>query len=132
MAILKLILNADRGHVICDRCEIAETSLTRLRGLLGRNGLLPGEGLLMRPAPAVHTCFMRFPIDVVFLDGRLGVLRIVEGVKPWRAVGHRGAEAVLELPAGSSKKHGIRHGDLLSVVEPRSVDGKRSRRRWRP
>ena len=127
MPIRKLIVSADRGHVICDRCEIAETLLPRLKGLLGRSDLPAGEGLLLRPSPAIHTWFMRFPIDVVFLDGRLGVLRIAEEVKPWRAVGHRGAQAVLELPAGASRKHGIREGDILTVVEPRSVNGGRER-----
>ena len=67
-------LRRDDGTIVCERCTVAENPLTRLRGLLGRDGLEPGEGLLLRPASAVHTYFMRFPIDVVFLDRALVVL----------------------------------------------------------
>ena len=67
-------LRRNDGTIVCERCTVAESPLTRLRGLLGRDGLEPGEGLLLRPASAVHTYFMRFPIDVVFLDRALVVL----------------------------------------------------------
>ena len=78
------------------RCSVADSPLPRLKGLLGRSGLDGGEGLLIRPTSAVHTWFMRFPIDVVFLDGELRVLRIVSGLKPWRAAARRRAKVVLE------------------------------------
>ena len=56
------------GTVACERCTVAATPLRRMKGLLGRSGLAPDEGLLIRPATSIHTWFMRFPIDVVFLD----------------------------------------------------------------
>jgi uncharacterized membrane protein (UPF0127 family) len=86
-----------------------------MRGLLGRSELAPGEGLLIRPAPSVHTFFMRFPIDVVFLGGDLRVLRVRSDLRPWRMAGQRGARAVLELPAGEADRRGIRPGDRLVI-----------------
>jgi uncharacterized membrane protein (UPF0127 family) len=109
-------LRRDDGTIVCERCTVAENPLTRLRGLLGRDGLEPGEGLLLRPASAVHTYFMRFPIDVVFLDRALVVLGISDTVDPWRATSRRGAKAVLELPAGESSRRGLAVGDQLTLA----------------
>jgi uncharacterized membrane protein (UPF0127 family) len=89
------------------RVVVADSYWTRLRGLLGRRELGPGEGLLLRPASSVHTAFMRFPIDVVFLDDELRVLDVVEAVPPWRVKAKRGARAVLELGAGEAARQGI-------------------------
>ena len=101
------------GDVVCERCVVADDSLTRMRGLLGRTELPPDEGILLRPASSVHTWFMRFPIDVVFLDRNLTVLRIVPSLRPWRAAWRWRASAVLELAAGESERRGIRAGDSL-------------------
>ena len=103
------------GSLVCERCLLAETPLTRLRGLLGRAGLERGEGLLLRPASSIHMWFMRFPIDAVFLDGEQRVLRVVEHLAPWRVAGCRGAKAVLELPAGEAARVGVAPGDRLSL-----------------
>ena len=100
---------------MCERCELAVTFGRRLRGLMGRRELAPGSGMLLRPAGSVHTCFMRFPIDVVFLDADLRVLRVAHRVEPWRAVRARGARAVLELPAGRASHCGVTVGDVLAV-----------------
>ena len=59
----KLIVNLTRGGVVCERGVIADRALRRMRGLLGRRTLPEGEGMLLRPAPSIHTAFMRFPID---------------------------------------------------------------------
>ena len=115
MAVVSLVLEHDPTAVVCDACHVAETPVRRMRGLLGRRGLGPGEGLLLRPAPAVHTWFMRFAIDVVFLDRDMRVLKIAEKVGPWRMSGCRGAASVLELPAGGCAQRGIRVGDRLSM-----------------
>jgi uncharacterized membrane protein (UPF0127 family) len=106
------------GSVACERCVVADTSLSRMRGLLGRRSLAPDEGILLRPASSVHTLFMRFAIDVVFLDRDLAVLRVVPGLRPWRAVSRRRAAAVLELAAGESERRGIRAGDRLAWAQP--------------
>ena len=84
-----------------------------MRGLLGRRGLEGGEGILLRPASSVHTWFMLFPIDVVFLDRDLRILRVVPQLRPWRAVWRRGAASVLELAAGECAARGVGVGDRL-------------------
>jgi uncharacterized membrane protein (UPF0127 family) len=113
MAAREVSLRRENGDVVCDRCVVADSPLSRLRGLLGRSELRSGEGLLLRPASAIHTCFMRFAIDAVFLDTDWRVLGISEDMRPWRAAGRRGAKAVLELPAGESARRGLKTGDLL-------------------
>ena len=112
----KVTLKRENGQVVVDECVVAQSPVTRMKGLLGRSELRPGEGLLLRPASAVHTCFMRFPIDVVFLDGGLRVLGISDELRPWRAASRRGARAVLELPAGESTRRWLEVGELLSVA----------------
>jgi len=112
-------LATDSGRVICETCVVADNPLARLRGLLGKRSLPPGEGLLLRPAPSIHTFFMRFPIDVVFLDSDLQVLRVLDSVRPWRAAACRRARAVLELGAGEAAARRISPGDRLRLEEGR-------------
>src|SRR5215212_1323493 len=111
----------DGGEPVCERCRVAENPLTRLAGLLGRRGLRPDEGLLIRPTSAIHTCFMRFPIDAVFLDRELVVVDVVTDLRPWKLAARRGAKAVLELAAGESRRRGIRPGERLYLAEAAGV-----------
>ena len=108
---------AGRGDVLCAHCEVAESTLARMRGLLGRKGLAAGHGMLINPAPSVMTFFMRFPIDVVFLDRERRIVRIAESLPPWRVAGARRAVAALELPAGTAAARGLAEGETL-VLEP--------------
>jgi uncharacterized membrane protein (UPF0127 family) len=103
-------------RVVCERCTVADRALSRLRGLLGRAVLPASEGVLLRPAASVHTWFMRFPIDVVFLDRELRVLAVRSDMRPWRMAGMRGARAVLELAAGEARKRRILAGAQLRLV----------------
>jgi len=100
---------------VCERCLLAETALTRMRGLLGRRDLPSGEGILLKPASSVHMAFMRFAIDAVFLDRELRVVRIATDLKPWRAAGARGSKSVLEIAAGEAARRGLTTGDRLVV-----------------
>jgi uncharacterized membrane protein (UPF0127 family) len=84
-----------------------------MKGLLGRSGLAPGEGLLLRPATSIHTFFMRFPIDAVFLDRELVVRKVASDVKPWRLVFARRARSVLELADGEAARRGVAAGQRL-------------------
>ena len=88
-----------------------------MRGLLGRSSLEYGEALLLRPAGSIHTAFMRFPIDAVFLDADMRVLRIEPNLRPWRIAAQRGARAVVELPAGAAETMGLAVGLTLGVAE---------------
>jgi uncharacterized membrane protein (UPF0127 family) len=103
------------GSVVCERCTVADRPFSRLRGLLGRSELRAGEGLLLRPAPSIHTWFMRFPIDAVFLSGDLEVLAVRPDLPAWRMAATRGARAVLELPAGEAARRGLETGARLRV-----------------
>jgi len=98
------------------RIEIADRPLARMRGLLGRESLGDDEGLLLRPAGSIHTCFMRFPIDAVFLDRDLVVIGTTEHVEPWSTAGRPGAKAVLELAAGTCERLRVKHGDRLLLT----------------
>jgi uncharacterized membrane protein (UPF0127 family) len=99
------------GTVVCARCELAETPLARMRGLLGRESLATDEGMLFRPAGSIHMFFMRFPIDAVFCDRELRVLAVERDLRPWRTARARGAKVVVELAAGAAS--GLRAGDQL-------------------
>lgn len=83
--------------------------------MLGRNGLGPGEGMLIDRAGSVHMFFMRFPIDVVFLDRDWRVVGVRHGLRPWRVAGARRAVAALELRAGAAAEVGIEEGDVLAL-----------------
>jgi uncharacterized membrane protein (UPF0127 family) len=101
------------GKVVCPRCVVADSAWTRTKGLLGRASLDEDEGILLRPGGAIHMFFMRFPIDAVFLDRELRVLRVAPDLKPWRIASKRGTKAVLELPAGRCARVGVGQGDVL-------------------
>ena len=105
------------GALVCERCELPQSAFGRMRGLLGRDGLEAGSGMLIDAAPSVHMFFMRFPIDVVFLDRDRKVVRVVERLRPWRVAGARRAAAALELPAGAAAAAGVRVGDTLVLED---------------
>ncbi len=92
----------DRITVNGVSAEVAKTFLQRLRGLIGRKGLPPGEGMLILRCNAIHTCFMRFAIDATFLDADDKVVKVVRGIRPWRLFvwGGLRARKVLETASG--------------------------------
>lgn len=105
-------------QVVVPRLDRAATAPRRMVGLLGRSGIAQDEGLWIVPTKSIHMFFMRFPIDVVFLDRALQVVRVHEDVRPWRtAGGGKFAHSVLELPQGTAAFHNLRVGDRL-VIEP--------------
>jgi hypothetical protein len=109
-----MLRREDDGRVVCERCVIADTLTRRLRGLLGLRGLPPGEGIVLRPGWSIHTAFMRFPIDVVYVDADQVVMKVVPNLKPWRASTCRGARDVVELAAGECARRGLEPGDRVT------------------
>jgi uncharacterized membrane protein (UPF0127 family) len=107
------LLKSD-GALVADRCHLAIRPWSRLRGLLGRASLAPGEAMLFRPAGSIHMFFMRFTIDAVFCDRDLVVLDVVPSLRPWRMASRRGAKVVIELGEGAAA--GVRAGDQLALA----------------
>ena len=93
---------------------IADSFLTRLAGLMFRKELLPSTGLLLIPCNSVHMCFMRFAIDVVYLDQDYSIIKIVKNLQPWIGLSMcRKARAVVEVTAGEAKRCGLEVGRKL-------------------
>jgi uncharacterized membrane protein (UPF0127 family)/CheY-like chemotaxis protein len=109
-----LTLRRDDGRIVCETVVVADRWARRLRGLLGRRRLDRGEGLLLRPSFSIHTAFMRFPIDAVFLDNDLVVLKVAENLRPFRTASCRGAREVVELAAGECARRGLSVGDRVA------------------
>ncbi len=107
--------NATRGTVLATRLETANTAAARNKGLLGREQLLPGEGLWIIPCESVHTFFMRFAIDLVYLDRQWRVKKIRHNVGAWRLSACLTAHSVLELPAGTVRETETVRGDRLEI-----------------
>ena len=98
--------------------EVADNPWTRFWGLMGRKGLPPGYGMLIVPCRSVHTWFMRFPIDVVYLAKDGTVTAVHPNLGPFRfSFRGRGARMVLELPAGAAELAGLKPGQRL-VIKP--------------
>ena len=117
-----LTLRREDGRIVCETVQVADTILRRMRGLLGRKGLEPGDGLLLRPAWSIHTMFMRFPIDVVFVDHDLIVLRIAHSLRPFKTASCRGAREVVELSAGECERRGLEVGDRVAWASRTELD----------
>jgi uncharacterized membrane protein (UPF0127 family) len=115
--------NASINRVIADRVGVAATRAARAVGLLSRTWLEPGEALWIVPSRGVHTCGMRFAIDVVALDQAGKVIDCVSNLKPWRLrLPRRGTAGVLELPAGTLEASGtaVGHQVFLELAEARA------------
>jgi uncharacterized membrane protein (UPF0127 family) len=109
-------LTREDGRVVCEQLLVAARPLRRMRGLLGRRDLPRDEGILLRPAGSIHTFFMRFAIDAVFLDRDLVVVGIEPQLRPWRTSARRGAKSVVELASGECARRGLAVGDRLLVA----------------
>jgi uncharacterized membrane protein (UPF0127 family) len=108
------VVNRTRDIPLGERVALADSYFTRLRGLLGRPEPREGEGLLILPSAGVHMYGMRYPLDVLLLDGKGTVVAVYPGLAPWgRTRLHRGARAALELPVGTIGESGTEEGDLL-------------------
>ncbi|MCX5783068.1 MAG: DUF192 domain-containing protein [Elusimicrobia bacterium] len=111
-----LCLNKTLNIVIAKNVRKAESFKGRLLGLMFKRFMAEGEGLLLTPCKAIHTCFMRFEIDAVFLDKDLRVVEVIK-IKPWRLSPYvRGAVHTLELLSGAALPGKIRAGDEIKFV----------------
>ncbi|KUK53774.1 MAG: hypothetical protein XD78_0949 [Desulfotomaculum sp. 46_296] len=112
-----LLIDPAKKTVLAENLQIASNPLQRMSGLLGKNYLPYGEGLLLVPCNSIHTFFMRFPIDILFLDRFYKVLRIVENLQPYRLALHLKAFQTVELPAGTVCKLNTEVGSNLTLLK---------------
>jgi len=126
MTTAQLFTDSNPAMPIARDLKTADTLLSRTKGLLGRSSLPQGEGLWIKRCNSIHTAFMKFPIDVLFVDKNLRVVSVYENLKPWRITRlHFRASSVIELPAGTIADSTKGNGEALLgqtlVVKP--VDG---------
>jgi hypothetical protein len=107
------VSNMTRNTVLATCMEVADSAAKRNKGLLGRESLASGEGLWIRPCEAVHTFWMRFPIDLVYLDRKNRIRKLVSAVPPWRLSACLLAHSVIELPSGTIRETRTQPGDAL-------------------
>ena len=104
-------LSKHDGTVVLTNCRLALNPFVRMKGLLGRSGLEPGEGMLFRPAGSIHMFFMRFSLDAIFCDRDLVVIDVARGLRPWRTASRKGAKVVIEVADGAARD--VAAGDRL-------------------
>jgi uncharacterized membrane protein (UPF0127 family) len=111
------IENATRGTILTERCRVAQSFVQRVFGLHLLPRLASGEGLLLPGSTTIDTTFMRYAIDLVFVDRSRRVTRIVHGLRPWRMVLRTGGgRDCIELPAGAAAHSGSQAGDQLVMT----------------
>lgn len=112
------ILNISRGTTVASAAVVADTFWTRMTGLLNRKSLVPGEGLVIKRCCSIHTAFMRFSIDAIFVDRENGVVGCVADLRPFRVSPvYRRASFVVEVPAGIIEASRTTVGDTLELKD---------------
>jgi uncharacterized protein len=112
------VLRLTDGATIATTVQLANTFLLRLTGLMGKSALPAQQGLWITPCNSVHSCFMRFLFDAVFVDKAGCIVHLVENMPPWQVTPLiKDAKAVLELPGGSIKAHQLQLGDPLKLAQ---------------
>jgi len=113
------LVNQRTDEALADRIELAVTRNDRRKGLLGRDVFETSSALIIAPCFSIHTMFMRFDIDAVFVDDDGRAVKVVQGMGPWRIAVQPFAHAVVELPAGSLRERPVDVGDRLYLVNSR-------------
>jgi len=111
------VTNLRNGREISNNLAVANSLLKRMKGLLGKTEMKAGEALLIKPCMSIHTFFMRFPIDIIFLNKRNKVIALIKNLKPNRLTRlYPSAASVLELPAGTLNTTDTRVGDDIEII----------------
>jgi uncharacterized membrane protein (UPF0127 family) len=118
------LMNERTRKPVADVVEMADTRKTRRRGLLGRDGLESNAALMLVPCALIHTAFMRFPIDLVFIDRDGCAVHTASRVRPWRVSMALRARAVIELPAGRLDDGQVEIGDRLYLAPARLAEAR--------
>ena len=111
-------LALEDGKIVIKDCKIADSFWKRFVGLMGKKGLGIEEGLYLDKCSSVHMFFMRFPLDIIFLDKNSSVVKVYEGLKPWRVTKIvNKAKSVVELPKNTIQQKGIEVGAKLFLKD---------------
>lgn len=114
---MKTVRNETRAADLA-HAEWRGSIIGRARGLLGRTSLEAGEGIVIAPCGSVHMMFMRFSLDVVYVDKSGAVVKAVSDLRPWRfSLGGKGAHVAIELPAGTVDRTGTAPGDQIAFLD---------------
>ena len=127
-----VVRNQTRNTVLADAAEVADTSEKRRTGLLKHDRLDPGQGLWIVPCESVHSFFMKFAIDLVYLDRNKKVRKVRHRMVPWRMSACLTAHSILELPAGVVAASGTEAGDQLEIESQKTEDQSRKSEGQRP
>lgn len=112
------INNTTKNVILADNVTLAQTVLARLKGLLFRKEFRNGEALIIKPCNSIHTFFMRFPIDVIFIDSNDKIVKIRKEIKPFRATPvYFKSKFVIEFPSGTVEVTNTTESDIL-LIEP--------------
>lgn len=110
------VYNSTQNNLIADKVEVAQNFITRTFGLIPKNSLKEGEGLMIKPCCSIHTFFMKFIIDVIFVNKKNEIIALYENVKPWRILPiHLSSHYVIELPAGTIYAKKISEHDIINT-----------------
>lgn len=110
------IYNSTQNNLIADDIKVAENFFTRSIGLLSKKSLSGNEGLIIKPCCSIHTFFMKFDIDVLFVNKQNKIIALYENVKPWRILPiHLRSYYVIELPSGSIMNKNIQKNDIVAL-----------------
>ncbi len=126
---MKAAYHKNSGTRIVSKLKIADTFLSRAIGLLLTKELKEEEGLLLIPCKSIHTWFMRYSIDIVFLGMNSDVIAVYEKMRPFRATKyHKNARSALELPSGILARKGIylKNGDIIHITDENGEKGAHS------
>jgi len=110
------IFNKTKGKVLVRNADVADTFLKRLLGLIPQKTLKPEEGLIFYHAPSIHMFFMKFPIDVIFLDKNMKIMKICRTLAPWRLTNCFGSSVTIELACGKTSQTPTNEGDILEFI----------------
>ena len=110
------ILNKTKDKVLAGQAKVADNFFFRLAGLMFRRGLVKEQALIFYRTNSIHTCFMRFDLDVLFVSRDLRVVRLIKRLKPWRMVFCRSAYAVIEFSADNNNLAETESGDQLALI----------------
>ncbi len=110
------IKNVTKGTKLASSAKVASNFSSRLFGLMFKKNIRDEEALIFYQAPSIHTFFMRFPIDILFLGRQMKVKRIVCGLRPWRLSVCWGASTTIELPSGKIRQTKVQVGDKITII----------------